>query len=200
MKQKIQLALFTGMILFTLVSSAQPDAGTLTIGGGLSLDFQNNKQENGSITVDQGNTNVTSFTPLIGYFFLDGFAGGLAVNYIRSRFKTDDDTETTINRSFTVGPFLKYYHESGFFGMANIGFGSGKFKFEDTEFPDNNTEADRSVTDWRIGGGYAYFFNDHISIEPMISYGGQTAKFDGTDIKDINNSFRFSVGFALFLD
>lgn len=201
MKERTRLTIMISFLTaLTFVSSAQPTAGTFTLGGEVSFDFENNEVETGSVTVDRGNTNRTTLTPTFGYFFIDGLAGGINFSYTRIRRENDANTETNINRLFTIGPFIKYYHTSGFFGMGRIGFGSQKDR---TDFADptvTDTETDRNATEWRLGAGYAHFFNEYISVEPMISYGGTSLNNDETDTRDINNSFRFSVAFALFFD
>ncbi|ELR73843.1 hypothetical protein C900_00007 [Fulvivirga imtechensis AK7] len=191
------------LVVFALVGflasvNAQTEKGSITAGGNISIDFEKEKFKSGSTTVDVGNNTSFTFNPLVGFFIMDGLAAGLEVNLQTSKFKSDDDTFESKFNAISIGPFVKYYHTSGAFGMGSIGFGSAKSESTNNN---NTNEAEFGLFTWRLGGGYALFLNDHVSLEPMLSYGSFVTKDKDSDQdeKDITNGFQISVGFHIFL-
>lgn len=184
---------------FVAALQAQTEQGSILAGGSLSFDFENNKAKTGSTTVDEGNTFYAAFNPQVGYFFIDGLAAGLEVELSSTRFTPDQgDNESTFT-IFSVGPFLKYYHSSGFFGTGKVAFGSSKSEFV---AGNGNFQEDKdNIFGWRLGAGYALFLNDKVSLEPMLSYGSYSVKDKDADpeVKDVDSSLRISVGFQIFL-
>jgi outer membrane protein len=91
-----------------------------------------------------------SINPSVGYFLLNNLAGGAQVNFYGAKSGS----------YFSVGPFGRYYFygdERGRFYLTaglNIGFGSGS-KFD---------------TGFNLGGGYAMFLNESISINLGAQY------------------------------
>lgn len=172
---------------------AQTEQGSMIVGGDISLDFQTNKVESGGNSVDVGKTNTIEFSPQFGYFISDGLAVGAEVLYQSITFKPDGGGNDTKASVVALGPFVKYYLDNGVFAQANFGFGSSKTDF-------GSGEVKSSITLWRIGAGYAAFLNDHVAVEPMLSYGSIQQKNKDTDVKDIDNGFMISVGFTIFLN
>ncbi|MBL6448881.1 porin family protein [Fulvivirga sp. 29W222] len=192
--------LLTGIIMIAgaCFAQAQTEQGGILAGGSVSMDFENNKLEAGSTTVDRGNTFSVSFNPNVGYFFMDGLAGGLELEISSSTFTEDQTDFETKFSTFNFGPFVKYYHSSGLFGLGRFGVGSAKEVDEDAGGTD---ETKFGVFTWRLGAGYALFLNDNVSLEPMLSYGSYnfTNKDSDPEVKTIDNSLRISVGFQIFL-
>ena len=185
--------------LFTVgLVNAQTEKGNMIVGGDVSLDFATNKAESNGTTVDVGKTTEIEFSPQFGYFVMDRLAIGAELTYQSETFKPDggggDDKFSLVG----LGPFVKYYLENGIFGQLNAGFGSGKF--ETTNGQGATQETKYSASTWRLGVGYAAFLNEHIAVEPMLSYGSDVLKNKDTDVKSIDNSFRISVGFTIFLN
>lgn len=192
--------LLTVIIVAAIASfaSAQTEQGRILAGGSFSMEFENNKRETGSTTVDRGNSFSASFNPNVGYFFIDGLAAGLELGITSSTFKADQSDFEDRYSSFTFGPFIKYYHKSNFFGMGRFGVGSAKSEQEDAGGTD---ETKYGLFNWRLGAGYAVFLNDNVSLEPMLSYGSNTLKNKDADpeVKTIDNGLMISVGFQIFL-
>lgn len=193
MKAKL-LILLSGLMFMVISVQAQTKQGTFLAGGSLTLDFQKNKAEQGNTTVDLGNTNSVVINPTFGYFFMDGLSAGIQLGINSTKFKSNLNNQETTFTDWTVGPFVKYYHETNLFGMASVGFGTSKQKT-------NNNENKDGIFQWRLGVGYAFFLNEHVAIEPMMSYGATNYKDNDTDpdSKSINNSFRLSGGIIIFI-
>lgn len=199
--KKLTFIIIGLFLILPSLSSAQTTKGSFIAGGNVSLDFQNEKFENDISSGDIGNTTIIEFNPTVGYFFIDRLAAGISANISNTKFKSDEATFEDTSTSFLVGPFVKYYHKSNVFGVAQLGLGTDKFESESTGF--ETFEVERNVFDWRVGVGYAIFFNDYISLEPMFLYNRKRGKeennFSSTETTRTINSFKFSVGFSIFL-
>jgi outer membrane protein len=187
---------FAGIFSF---ANAQTDKGSIIAGGDISFDFGKDKAKSNGTTVEFGKTTTVEFSPLAGYFFMDRLAGGLEFNINSTTFKEDGTGDKDVFTVIAVGPFVKYYHETGLFGMGSVGFGSIKDK---TITGSVTNEGTSGIFQWRLGAGYAAFLNDHVSVEPMLSYGALIIKDKDAnpEVKDISNRLRISVAFNIFLD
>ena len=181
--------------------AAQTDQGTVMVGGSisLSLDKQESKIGNQSFQ-DNGDINAFSVTPSVGYFFVDGLVGGLGLNYQRLHREFENNDESTRNL-LSVEPFLRYYFDNGIFGMANVGYGWGTSKNTGNNFPE--TATDLRLFNWQVGVGYAIFLNDHIAIEPLVSYRSEdfTSKGENSspDVTLRESGLIIGAGFNIFL-
>lgn len=195
--KKLLLSVFVLTMVVT-ISNAQTEQGSMIVGGDVSLDFQKEKQSLGGTSTDMGKSTIVNLNPLFGYFFMDGLAAGLEVNFSNSTFKPEQIDGKGTSNTIAVGPFVKYYHESGVFGMANVSFGSAKYK---NTFNGTTNETTYSNFWWRVGAGYAVFLNESISLEPMLSYQSYTNKVKDSDpeSKDITSGLQISAGFHIFL-
>lgn len=97
-----------------------------------------------------------------GYFIMNDFAVGLNLNVFHESTKITSDPEQEPFREtyFMGGPFVRYYLINGIFGEA--GASVGKHNFSDG-FQTNLLEG-------TVGVGYAFFFNEKFSIEPLLSF------------------------------
>lgn len=97
-----------------------------------------------------------------GYFIMNDFAVGLNLNIYHESTKVTSDPEQEPFREtfFLGGPFVRYYLDNGVFGETGVSF--GKHNFSDG-FQSNLLEGN-------VGVGYAFFFNEKFSIEPMLSF------------------------------
>lgn len=97
-----------------------------------------------------------------GYFVMNDFAVGLNLNLFHESTKVTSDPEQEPFREtyFMGGPFVRYYLDNGVFGEA--GASVGKHSFSDG-FQSNLLEG-------TIGIGYAFFFNEKFSIEPLLLF------------------------------
>ena len=117
--------------------------------------------------VRSSSVGVVTITPSVGYFLIDNVAGGAQINFLGAKSGS----------YFSIGPFGKYYFlgdERGkLYALAglNVGGGSGS-KFD---------------TGYNIGGGYALFLNESISID-------MGAHFDKIGSKGI---FTLGAGFQI---
>ena len=138
--------------------------GSILIGGTLSgfayktsdnLHSLNGLQEEG--TKIQANLQSKN-----GYFIMNDFAVGLNLNLFHESTKITSDPEQEPFREtfFMAGPFVRYYLDNGVFGETGVSL--GKHSFSDG-FQSNLLEG-------TVGVGYAFFFNEKFSIEPLLSF------------------------------
>ncbi len=168
MKKNLILTLLF-LIGFTSIQ-AQTDKGRIFLGVGSVAGFSSS-----SIDGIDDNSNSFSVNLTGGLFVIDNLLAGANVGFGTSSFMDFNST------SFSFRPFARYYMNN-FFAGAGLGLAS-----TDTD--------DVRVSGTRIGLelGYAAFLNDHISIEPVLSYSLGGGDFDG------NNQLSLSVGLGIYL-
>ena len=188
------------MLLLSLIAfttSAQTSKGSWTVGGGASLRFDNSNVT-GDLSGSDQSMSSFSISPSAGYFVTDGLAIGTSVTYSTFSRDSDDGVFESSGNSVSFGPFIQYYHESGVF--VSVGAGIGRSN-SDSEVNGMDFENNSSFRRAGVALGYAIFLNDHISLEPAVSYSSFSTDPD-TDEGDgrfVDNTLNFSIGFNLFL-
>ena len=152
------------IVLFALTigvtcAHAQTSSGNMMVGGGLT--FSSVSYQGGS--ANDGNR--VSFSPGFGYFINDNLAVGSTLVLTSERSGTGSNK--TISTSFELGPFARYYiftsnERFGFFGQAQLTFGTGK-----TDPPTGDVTR-RNSLEVALSPGAAYFFNEHWAVEFAI--------------------------------
>lgn len=166
------------LLLFAQLGNSQISKGNVLLGG--STSFASNKQGDFKST-------EFSFSPNIGYFFINNFAGGLRMQF--DSFKEEgDDAYNSVN----IGPFLRYYflpiakdQKVNIFADASYGFGSAGSG--DNKMNNNS---------YSINAGPAIFLNPHTALEITLGYG--SLKFEGDD--DRLNTLNINIGFQIHLN
>jgi hypothetical protein len=194
--------LLLGILLigFTITGNAQTGKGRVLVGGEVSFDLANNKTDVGGTVSTDGKTTSILFAPKFGYFFMDRLVAGAEITFQSETFKPDGGGGDDKFNALAFGPFVKYYLDNGVFGMGSFGIGSAKTEFPTGQGTTNTTKY--GISAWRLGVGYAAFLNDNISVEPMLSYGGDRLKNKDANPEriDITNSLTISVSLNIFLD
>lgn len=224
---------FTILALFVFILSepltAQVEKGKILVGAksDFSAFFKNTKDEitvDGNTTEHDGpTTNQFGLTPTVGYFFADGFAGGLFMdlgisNQKRDEVLEDGTTESLKNNStsFSMGPFLRYYLDMEKvkpFAHLQVGFGSSNLKYDmvDYDFSDplnpkvviEEHELKYGLSSWEIGAGAAFFITNSVAIDVMLGYNSNTRKRKYEDSDNENKTrtggFGLDVGFSIII-
>ena len=183
----------------SLIANAQTEKGRYMVGGSVGFSSTKDKIESSGSSFDGNkNTNI-NLNPTFGLFVADGIVAGTGLNVFSFKTENDAGTSSSTNSGFTLTPFGRYYHESGLFGHLNFEIGSGKVKVEDPSFP---SESKDSIFGWKLGGGYAFFLNNNIAVEPMITYGSTTFKDkdSAVDFQRKVNGIMVNVGFNIFIN
>ncbi|GAB3195540.1 hypothetical protein ABID22_001520 [Pontibacter aydingkolensis] len=141
---------------------AKVKQGSILLGGTVDASFYKTTD---AISSPGQTINATEIMATInaknGYFVMHDFVIGLNLT-IDFRSKKIDTTEEMLPDKRTymlMGPFVRYYLDNGIFGEFSVAPGLLNFSKSD-KF---------NLLEGRIGIGYAYFFNEKFSIEPMLS-------------------------------
>jgi hypothetical protein len=191
--------IFTFCAVFLYVSAiAQLEKGRILAGGSSGLSFNNYKSTYNGTNVYETKTTRFSFSPRAGYFVTDAIAVGAALNFSASSTKYDDDDKYN-GTSISFTPFVRYYLPQRLFGQFELGVGTSKDKW--TYVDDDDEEYKYKSFVWSLGVGYAYFLNDNVAIEPMVSYNATTyTDKDDTKDKDKYGYIMLQIGFNIYLD
>lgn len=143
--------------------------GTIIMGGSSNFSFSSMSPEDGSSSTE------IKINPIIGAFISDNFAMGAELSY--------EDYES--GSTFLFGPLIRYY-----FGDSNIKpFLNGEYLFGNIDY--NNGSSD--VNGFALGGGVAFFLNQHIAIDLGLTY--NKISYDDSDTDGINVNGGFSIHF-----
>ena len=219
------LSILCLLFVFTFSSQAQTPQltkgslfiGTTTALGGDFYDFEHTGGGNtaglsfGSTWSSNGTTSEKdkytgwNLTPKLGYFFMDGLAGGLNIN-IRGQSNKDDDGDKDKISTTTFGPWVRYYGmQWTLCGGRMIPFAEGKASWGSSK--ETYTSGSTSNTykwgasEYAIGPGLALFLTDYICMDMMIMYRKATWKDkDATETTKYHDStFGFAFGLTVLI-
>tara|TARA_B110000114_G_C14915259_1_gene326227 strand:- start:108 stop:707 length:600 start_codon:yes stop_codon:yes gene_type:complete len=170
------------------------EKGHFIVDGSIFFSTNNSKFEQ-----DGFNTKNNAFgfgiSPKAAYFIANRLALGLetSFNYADNEFTNTDGEKTSSNSTaISVGPFFRYYLMNGIFGQASLGFGTSNSE-------SNSYENKSDFFRYQLGVGYAIFLNQHISLEPIISYQYSKNTNDQSTFETTNNGFTLGAGFTIYL-
>lgn len=188
-------------LLLCVGAVAQIEQGRFLAGGSVGFSVQNYKAVyNGQTTYDS-KTTAFSLSPRAGYFVTDAIVvgAGLSLSTSSTKYCECSDTEKYSSASISFSPFARYYLPQRLFGQLELGLGSSKRKwiYDDTD----NEESKSKFFVWSLGVGYAYFLNNNVAIEPLVSYNATTyTNRDDTKDKDKYGNIMLQLGFSIYLD
>ncbi len=199
--------LFTALVaVFGLTSSAyaQFSAGTIAVGGGISISSENTKYESGSTTVEGDPTTSFNLSPSVGYFLADDLEVGVQVDFTRSGQSGEDfngDDYSEVSTIFAFGPYARKYFSLGesaaFYGEAGLGIGAGKSKYEQgsTTYEYNKM----SIFSVGVTPGFVFRPAERIGVELSAGFFGFTSvksedpEGDDEDLTTKSNDFGLSL-------
>ncbi|GAO27696.1 outer membrane beta-barrel protein [Geofilum rubicundum] len=165
----------SGMSTRHISKFSSPTAkGTIMISGSTNLSFAsinnetklNSDYNNASYEYD---TNQFSFSPSIGWFADNGLVVALNMDYESSKVEIEE--ETYKESTFLIGPSITY-----FFGSSNIKpFILGEYMVGNYKSEDDGEHNSATVNGWGLGGGVAFFLNQHISVNLGLGYAHMTS-------------------------
>lgn len=186
------------MIMFSGTSYAQTEKGNWLVGGGLNFGYSSAESTSSISTSESSNISYTLF-PTAGYFIADNLVVGTAMSVSGNRHEFDDDDDRVgRGSSWEVGPFARYYLDNNIFFSGRLGYGRSSQK---TDVTIGTVESDSDIFTYSLAAGYAFFFNESISLEPQLSYTriSHNSEFEGSDTEYNSGSILFSVGFNIYL-
>lgn len=136
---------------------------------------------------DESKFTSFSFSPNVGHFFINNFAGGVRLSVESTKFKEQDDASSSI----LFAPFVRYYflpaaEKVNIFGDASYGFGSMK-DFGESE----------GFNQFSISAGPAVFLTPNTALEFALQY--RSAGGDAFGGDDRQNNFGLNIGFQIHL-
>ena len=172
------------------------DAGRFIVGGNFMFDGSETKVKRGGSSSSEAVSNEISFdiNSRAAYFVLKGLALGLNVSfdYSDSEFIFNDESQGAVKNKFiTFGPFARYY-------FNNDLFVEGSFGFSKSTNDDGTRDVESNLFNYQIGVGYAFFLNNHVSVEPVVSYVRDKFSQDNSDTDVITNRFVIGIGLTTY--
>ena len=169
------LLLFILFLAFSFTADAQVDKGYLLAGG--NIQFSSEKDSESKVT-------SFHFSPAIGYFFADKFAGGLRIGFTSMKMEEVDAVTDLL-----VGPFVRYYllpkeNKVNLLTDADVQFGSAKLG-------DNTL----SQNVFSVSAGPVVFLNKHTGMEFKLGF--SSSKLE--DFTDRTNAFNILIGLQVHL-
>ena len=169
------LLLFILFLAFSYTVEAQVDKGYLLAGG--NINFSSEKDSESKVT-------SFHFSPALGYFFADKFAGGLRTSF--SSMKMEGVDAVT---DFLIGPFVRYYllpkeNKVNLLADADVQFGSSKLG-------DNTL----SQNVFSVSAGPVVFLNKHTGMEFKLGFSSSKLQ----DFTDRTNAFNILIGLQVHL-
>jgi len=175
------LIVFAFFILGVFSAAAQTDRGRLLAGGSVNFNVPTGDGDN----VRQSRLEAT---PSIGFFVADNVALGFGLPISSNRYEDSRQRYIRRSSSFAFAPFGRYY-----FGAANIKpflearFGIQRFRTVET----GRSEMTDNALFVGMGGGIAFFLNEHVALEPKLTY-------DAYSRNNTSSSFNFNLGFQVY--
>ncbi len=155
-----------------------------TILGGGAFEFRSHKDNDSDVKQSS-----LSLMPWGGYMVMDNFAVGGVLDVSTSKSKSD--TFEFVSNEIKFGPVARYYMDNGLFGHGQFTFGSAKV--ESGSVPQKS-----SVSELKLGVGYAIRISDTVLLEPIAGYLSESRKNKDTDVKSSESGFFVMGGFTIF--
>jgi outer membrane protein len=183
--KKNLLASFVFVCILIFSAKAQTEQGSIMLGGSANLNIPTND-----------NTDGYNFTlnPTVGFFLIDNLAIGAGLPITSSRTEYNNNGNVDKRSSIGIAPFVRYY-----LGASNAKlFFQGRFGIQHFTAKNevNGREINKSSDDAVFAGlgvGVAFFLNEHVGLEPSLTY-------DAYNRGTYNNSaFNINVGFQIYL-
>ena len=167
--RKLFYSTLTALLCFCTaqVASAQTvNKGAWMIGGDIQFASVKVKDADGSTT-------ILGISPQLGYYIMDNFALGLAVDFTSISFDGDSESSTAL------APMARYYVVNPVFLQLQYAFGLDE----------------GSGSAFTPSVGYSWFLNNAVAIEPQLYYRIYNADGDFGD----TNTFGLSIGIQAYL-
>ncbi len=196
--------LFLSALLITglaLTSFCQTERGSFIFGTGSTIGFTStNYKWNDNYSAYSGSESSTSskfnINPSVGYFIVNGLAGGLNLNLIFTSSKQENNKDASTYVGF--GPFVRYY-----FGKDKIkpllqgGFGFAR-EIDKSEYSGAAIESkySQNINYFEFDTGLAYFINEKISLDVIAGYNSTTQKQKNDNSTQKNTAQNIGLGLA----
>lgn len=208
------LSLFAFVAFAQNLSVSQPtQQGNFVIGSRIGFSTAKSKvdvQSTGtSIKGDGGSSAQFNLAPGIGYFFLDNFALGIGMDWLKTNSSTGVDLnggtaapQKSDNNNILFGPFIRYFipvgEDKAFFIGTTVGFGNSKNQFT----ADNKTQSiDNSLLTIGVGPGFTIYSKNGLALEALVkyNYARSNSEIDVQGVKRVSKTWTNAVDFSVGL-
>jgi hypothetical protein len=170
---------------FGMKANAQTSAGSVLIGGRLSINGSNSTHQNGGSTTKHPGSSSFAILPTVGYFIKDNLALGLSTGVMNSKtthWQGNGNEVTSTSPRFVFAPFArKYFMFSemfGLYGEAGFSIISGSNNLS-VYSPINNTTVVTSTgaRGFELGArpGIVFFPSNKFGIEASFGFLGYSS-------------------------
>ncbi|MGE0589529.1 MAG: outer membrane beta-barrel protein [Cyclobacteriaceae bacterium] len=160
-----------------------------TILGGGAFEYKSHKDD-----ADFKQSSL-SLSPWAGYMVIDNFAVGALLSVSTTTQKSGASDFKNTRSDILFGPVARYYMDNGLFAHGQFGFGPGKSK---NESGGTTTTTKFSISELRLGAGYAVRISDTVLFEPIAGYLSQSSKNKSSNVKNTESGFFLMAGFTIF--
>ena len=208
------LSLFAFVAFAQDLSVSQPtQQGNFVIGSRIGFSTAKSKVDvqssTGSIKGDGGSSAQFNLAPGIGYFFLDNFALGIGMDWLKTNSSTGVDLnggtaapQKSDNNNVLFGPFMRYFipmgEDKAFFIGTTVGFGNSKNQFT----ADNKTQSiDNSLLTIGVGPGFTIYSKNGLALEALVkyNYARSNSEIDVQGVKRVSKTWTNAVDFSVGL-
>lgn len=208
------LSLFAFVAFAQDLSVSQPtQQGNFVIGSRIGFSTAKSKVDvqstTGSIKGDGGSSAQFNLAPGIGYFFLDNFALGIGMDWLKTNSSTGVDLnggtaapQKSDNNNILFGPFMRYFipmgEDKAFFIGTTVGFGNSKNQFT----ADNKTQSiDNSLLTIGVGPGFTIYSKNGLALEALVkyNYARSNSEIDVQGVKRVSKTWTNAVDFSVGL-
>lgn len=204
------------LFFFSFVAVAQMNVITQTQRGnfivGSRIGFSTAKSSvdvqatSGNIKGDGGSASQFNLSPAIGYFFLDNFALGISMDWLRTTSSTGIDLngnnaspQETDNNNLLFGPFVRFFlpfDDKAFFIGSTVGFGNSRNQF----VSDGKSQSiNNNILSVSVGPGFTIFSKNGIALEALVKYNFARSKseIDLQSVKRFSTTWTNAVDFSV---
>ncbi len=184
----MKLRLFILSLLICDISFSQ-DVHQFLIGGGFGYQYNDDNSTIESSNFFGSTGNLLQLNPAAGYFITKNIVAGIGLEYLLDNTKYNNYIYySTLEKSFLIAPFIRFYAPFGLFLHAEFDYGTSKISSKGRSIPGTTGFINTSygyfhkITGFSAGLGYSVKLNENFGIEPSIRYLG--GKFNEKDSKN----------------
>lgn len=196
----IKYFLLTALSIVTFSLTGQIRKGTICIGGTTTIQTGmagNSYNYDGKLLFDSQQS-FFAITPSAGYFVIDNLASGLIASFLYNSQTTSSDVKI-VESSFHIGPYVKYYFETG--NIKPFAYIDGGYASKN-ELSREGDQGQREYSGYRIsaGGGASWFINKNFSFDALLLYQRLGLSYlNDNKLTSTSNGFLFQLGISIYL-
>ena len=209
-------SIFVTVAMAQAISSEFTQRGNFVIGSRLGFATSKSTVDvqtaTGTLKGDGGTNSQFNLSPNIGYFLVNNFVIGIAMDWLKTSSSNGIDLtgaptipQKSSNNLVLFGPFIRYFipvgDDKSFFIGSTLGLGNSKNQF----IANNQTQTiNNSLLNVGVGPGFTIFSSNGLALEALVKYNFAKSKTE-VEIQNvkrtsntITNALDFSVGLQYY--